>query len=317
MSEQLVSTKDYDRTKVTYSAPVVENGRKNVNVSYDEYKNLDVKFPAMKVAFDYKRDETAVEGSTTGEMNVKYSLKLAFDSIAHDTVDGKKQKAFHEMVSDIDEVLLEAAIAQPLEWLKLKRGSNRAVVEALQNKTIKRSLDKKTNDPDGKYPDGINVRIPYYSKTKRFGCTFLDANNKVISDQFAAVEKIKRGAKVMGILRYNVYFASGKFGYSLLLRAIRFISEGQSNRLPKNVCLVTESDDEDTPYTKRTSTDTQSKRQTNDNHVVSVTDETTNDDLDGDEDGVGSEEDRAPTPPPVQVEPPKLAKKVVRKVVAK
>jgi hypothetical protein len=146
------------------------------------------------------------------------------------------------MICELDNLLVETASANSLTWLKMKTAP-KPVVEALINSTIKVSKDSVSQEPDGKYPDSIKVRIPYYAKDDKLGCAFFDKEGKQLTDM-SVLNRLRRGTQVTCILECGgVYFSNGKFGMTWSLYQCAIKSES-SNKIPKGICLITDSDDE-------------------------------------------------------------------------
>jgi hypothetical protein len=311
MSEQVVSATTFDKSQVNISKPDSKpnSATKSSDVTYGCYKHFDIKFPLMSVGFDLKIEEVAVKNQDPAnpETNTKYQMRLSFDKLkSEDPKDHavkNRQKAFHAMLNQCDDVLVETIVKNPLEWLKQKTVTKAVVEKAFINRSVKFSKDKGSNVPNGKYDDGINVRIPYYKKNDNFPVTFLDANNEEIS-QTDGISKIKLGAKVMGIIRAGVYYANSKYGFNFMLTAIRIMSEGnKSKKLPKGIHLVSHSDD-----------DSDSEEMPHPTTPVKTTEdldtkvEDSKDDLDGDDTSNHSEPEPEPEPEPV-----KPARRIIRK----
>jgi hypothetical protein len=156
---------------------------------------------------------------------------------------GQAISNFHKMINDLDALLVEKGIENSLTWLKMKNAQP-VVVEALLNRTIKQSKDKATQEPDGKYPDTMRIRVPV-SKEGKLMCSFFNKEGSEVTD-IEVLQKLKRGARVSMILECaGVYFASGKFGYtSWQVYQCRIKQEPSSYGVPRGKCLITDSDDD-------------------------------------------------------------------------
>jgi hypothetical protein len=232
--------------------------------------------PEMSIAFD--------ASNTTEEPGAypKWAFQLSFDGMHEPSVNGRHIKKFHTMIDDLDEHLIDSAIPNSLSWLKMK-SAQRPVVEALINRTIKQSKDKKTQEPDGKYPDTMKVRIPI-GKEGRLLCNIFDkdSGDKAITD-LSVLGRLKRNARVILILECSgLYVMSGKFGFTgWSLHTCKIMRDAYTGGIPRNVCLITDSDDDDTdaqapvsvparvssaPTTTKKAVSIQSRQQVNDDN---------------------------------------------------
>ena len=296
MSSTIVKPNTLDTNLVQYGEVSTNaKGGKSVKVVYNDEKKFLIRTPDMPVAFDLVVEES--KELAPGVRSIpKYFFQVSFKGMETDEPNGRNISNFHEMINDLDNLLVQKGIENSLTWLKMKNAQP-AVVEALINRTIKQSKDKTTQEPDGKYPNTMRVRVPV-SKEGKLMCSFFDKDGNEVDD-ISVLQKLKRGARVAMILECaGVYFASGKFGYtSWQIFQCRIKQEPTSYGVPRGKCLITDSDDDDECSTSVAS-------------VKAVSISAANDD---DDDQVNdSDDDGLPAPPPVVVkDEPK--KKVVRK----
>ena len=259
MSSTIVKPSTLDKSLVNFGEPQANShGGKSLKVGYAQEGKFLIQTPTMYIPWDLSKEEMKMDSTNKDPKlpavnGVKYSMQLSFRGIESQDPDdkriksfqdpnGKRIKSFHDMINDLDNLLVETASANSLTWLKMK-SAPKPVVEALLNPTIKVSKDVVTQEPDGKYPDSIKVRIPYYAKDDKLGCAFFDKDDKLITDM-SVLNKLRRGTQVLCILECSgVYFSNGKFGMTWSLYQCAIKSEN-SNRIPKGICLITDSDDE-------------------------------------------------------------------------
>jgi hypothetical protein len=248
MSATIVKPSTLDKSLVNFGEPQSNShGGKSLRIGYSQEGKFLIQAPPMYIPWDLSKEELKTESSSkdskvVGSTGVKYSMQLSFRGIDSNDANGKRLKAFHDMICDLDNLLVETASFNSLTWLKMK-SAPKPVVEALINSTIKVSKDSVSQEPDGKYPDSIKVRIPYYAKDDKLGCAFFDKEGKQITDM-SVLTRLRRGTQVTCILECGgVYFSNGKFGMTWSLYQCAIRSEN-SNRIPKGVCLITDSDDE-------------------------------------------------------------------------
>jgi hypothetical protein len=299
MSSTIVKPNTFD-TKLVQFGEVTTNakGGKSVKVEYNDERKFLIRTPDMGVAFDLVVEES--KELAPGIKSVpKYYFQVSFKGKELEDANGRALSNFHGMINDLDQLLVEKGIENSLSWLKMKTAQS-VVVEALLNHTIKQSKDKTTQEPDGKYPDTMKVRVPV-SKEGRLMCSFFDKDGIEVND-ISVLQKLKRGGRVAMILECGgVYFASGKFGFtSWQVYQCRIKQEPSSYGVPRGKCLITDSDDDDD--------DTEPTSAAPTSAVSCATKHYEEDDNNVDDSG-----DDLP-PPPVEVkEEPK--KKVIRKPV--
>lgn len=298
MSSTIVKPNTLDTNLVQFGEVSTNaKGGKSVKVEYNDEHKFLIRTPDMPVAFDLAVEES--KELAPGVKSIpKYFFQISFKGSEVDDANGRALTNFHGMINDLDNLLVEKGIENSLSWLKMKTAQP-VVVEALLNRTIKQSKDKATQEPDGKYPDTMRVRVPV-SKEGKLMCSFFDKDGNEVND-ISVLQKLKRGARVAMILECaGVYFASGKFGYtSWQVYQCRIKQEPTSYGVPRGRCLITDSDDDDED-TGLTSVAL----------VRAVPVSAQNDD--DDDNQVDDSGDELPTPPPVVAkEEPK--KKVVRK----
>lgn len=217
-------------------------GGKSIKVEYNDERKFLIRTPEMAVAFDLVVEES--KELAPGVKSIpKYKFQVSFKGMESQDASGQAIRNFHEMITELDSILIDKGIENSLTWLKMKNPQP-VVVEALLNHTIKQSKDKATQEPDGKYPDTMQIRVPV-SKEGKLMCSFFDKEGHEVSD-ISVLQKLKRGARVSMILECSgVYFASGKFGYaSWQVYQCRIKQEPSSYGVPRGKCLITDSDDD-------------------------------------------------------------------------
>ena len=240
MAATIIKPSTIDMKNIEFAEPEINaKGGKAIKVSYTGEKFL-IHSPEMSIAFD------AANSTEEPGAYPKWAFQLSFDGMHEPSVNGRHIKKFHTMIDDLDEHLIDAAIPNSLSWLKMK-SAQRPVIEALINRTIKQSKDKKTQEPDGKYPDTMKVRIPI-GKEGRLLCNIFDkdSGDKAITD-LSVLGRLKRNARVILILECSgLYVMSGKFGFTgWSLHTCKIMRDAYTGGIPRNVCLITDSDDDD------------------------------------------------------------------------
>jgi len=305
MASAIIKPSTYDATLVQFDE-VKKNakGGKSVKVSYNDEKKFYIRTPEMSVGFDLVVEESKDLGAGIKSLP-KYSFQVSFKGMGTDDANGRALKSFHEMIDQLDELLIEKGIENSASWLG-KKTITRDSIDYLVKRTIKQSKDKITQEPDGKYPDTMKIRIPV-NKEGKLMCEFYDKDGTLVSD-IGILQKLKKGARISMILECaGIYFASGNFGFAgwqIFQCMIKQEASSGSTGIPRGVCLITDSDDEDESPTVARTIDTK-KVSSSVHQPLTVDDE---------EEEEEEEVAREPTPPPPVVEEPK---KVVKKVVVR
>ena len=193
----MIRPRDFEISKMDYSEPKqLSNGGKAVYLNYDN-KQLVVQTPQMSCPFGLNLFD--------GGDYPKYSIDMSFRGME----DSPKLREFHDMISAIDEQMIEDAVKNSMAWFK-KRKQSKEVVKALYSPLIKVSRDKETGEPDGKYPATFRVKLPYRDDKFTFEA-FDDKKDKIASED---VEKwMGKGCQVRCLIRCTgLWFAGGKFG---------------------------------------------------------------------------------------------------------
>ncbi len=196
-SIMMIRPRDFEITKMDYSEPKqLTNGGKAVYLNYDS-KQLVVQTPQMSCPFGLNLYD--------GGDYPKYSIDMSFRGME----DNPKLREFHDMISAIDEQMIEDAVKNSMAWFK-KRKQSKEVVKALYSPLVKVSRDKETGEPDGKYPPTFRVKLPYRDGNFTFEA-FDDKKEKIASDD---VEKwMGKGCQVRCLIRCTgLWFAGGKLG---------------------------------------------------------------------------------------------------------
>ena len=168
---------------------------------------------------------------------------------------------------------------------------------------IKKSKDKETRKPDGKWPDTFKSRVIYYEndpdpfKTKVFN------KEKESQDLLTALKKGSRGKSIIEIP--SVSFYAGKFSNSCRLRQVQV--DSVVSGMSESFAFVDDSDDEGTPPPKESQFVDSSgdEEEPASNNPASTNQKTELDDESESE----SEEEEEPPPQPVKKRVVKRTKK--------
>ena len=188
-------------------------GGKSVWLNYNGGK-FRVQTPRMSLPYGLNEDE--IKDQKTGEViGHKYSINVSFrnmdrendDSLTQkDRNNARRLKEFHTMLKAVDKEIMKEGVKQSMPWLKLKKADPK-VVEALRNDTIRVSRDKETQEPDGKWPDTLKLKIPFWDGVFK---TEVYSENK---EEVDLKEYLIKGAETASLIECTgIWFAGGKFG---------------------------------------------------------------------------------------------------------
>ena len=239
MSHLITQPKNFSATSVQFSDVKTNNyGGKMVYINKDGSPLL-VQTPKMSIPYGLSENE--IQDQKTGEViGHKYHINLSFKGMESQHTDPKlkkqiqKLKQFHTMIEELDKRVIAEAQKNSLGWLKMKKASQETV-EALYTPILIKSKDKDTQEPDGKYPDTIKGKIPFWEgafKTQIFN------DNKEIIDLKTSLVK---GAESKALIKCTgIWFAGGRFG-------VGWKVEQMSVKVPESLSgySFVDSDDED------------------------------------------------------------------------
>lgn len=272
------------------------SGAKTAYVNYNgEKRPFSIQTPWMDIPFQVSEYQG---GETT-----KYSLTLSFRGMDSDS----KLKGFHDRMVEMEQRFIQGGVDNSSAWFR-KKNLTKEVVENLFTPMVKVSLDKETNEPDGKWPPSIRVKIPYYMDKETGQGTFACKLSGVDGTEYKLNEAegdniqdiLVKGARTRCILQcVGIWIASGKFGCTWkVVQAEVEVPEAYTD-----AGFLPDSDDEDE--------DAQTTTETSGGFIDDSDDEK--------EDASASTTDAAAEEEPEVVEeaPAKPAKKVTKKRVTK
>lgn len=167
----------------------------------------------------------------------KYNTDIAFSK---NMTDG--QKLFHTKLEQLQEKIVKDAVKHSTDWFK-KKYTKIDVVKALFTDVMRKSKDRDTGEPNGKFPDSIRIKLykGYKEQSDTFQCEAFDSNRQKISVEDA----LKRGAVVKCLFQISsIWVAAQRFGVTLVMKQILVVSSGSDGDLKKGICAFDESDEE-------------------------------------------------------------------------
>ena len=212
-------------------------------------KNLRIQIPEMTLCYGLCENEV-IDNKTNEVIGHKYSTNFSFKGMTDDkgNILNKKLKIFHDMLDNLDNLILSKAIENSITWLKMKK-INKETAEALYSNLIIKSKDKETQEPDGKYPDTFKGKIPFYEN--KFKTEVYNPNKELVDLK----KNIVKGSTARAIIECTgVWFAGGKFGvgWKIIQMAVNIPEElsgysiiESSDDEDDDIDIVEESDDSD------------------------------------------------------------------------
>jgi len=182
------------------------SGAKTIYLNHDgDFSPLFVQSPEMNTPFDtgtYYPDN---------DNSGKFAIKVSMDNLETN----KSMKAFHSMLSSMDEHLVNVAVENSAEWFKTqqwfkKKGDPLEKIRDNYTPMVKVSTDPETGEPNGKWSPSFGFKV-----VKRDGkvmCDCYDANKTALvtdGDEAVNLEQMfKKGTKVKMILKCNGLWVS-------------------------------------------------------------------------------------------------------------
>lgn len=203
MANTITLPKNFECNELTFDS-VKKNamGGNVVYFKYEEHPKVILQTPVVSAPFGlstYTDDKT---GAT------KYSLDISFRGMENDP----KIQMFHDKMVDMDNFLIDTAVANSKEWFGKKQSK-----EVIEN--FYRPLVKPAKDPT-KYAPTMKFKI----MTKRDGTIDVDCYDKS-RNKLDIKEALVSGAKVQGIIEVgSVWFVNKTmFGISWKLLQLKML----------------------------------------------------------------------------------------------
>lgn len=207
----LVKSHSLDFTKISTSEMKVnDNGGKSVYLNYNN-GIFKMQSPVMQMPYNmglYDKGDYP-----------KYSVDVAFRDLDSD----HRIRGFHENMNQLEKFILETALKNSKKWFA-KTHKSLDVLSALFTPLVKKSIDRETGEPDGRYADTMKFKLPVRDGQPKFDIT--DFDDKPIKD--AELSNIlTKESKVQAILRCGgIWIIAGKFGCTWTVEKLRVESGG-------------------------------------------------------------------------------------------
>lgn len=208
--QSLIFAKNIDVSKITFGqVRTNDSGGKNIPILYDG-KPLYAQTPEMICV--YGLSKWPGDGK-----NDRYSIELSFQGQTPNNGLGK----FLKVLADMNDLFLQAALDNSLEWFR-KKYTSKDVVEAIYTPLIKYAKDKNTGEFTDRYPPTFRLNIPM--NDGKVGCAVYDIKKSEID--LLDPSLITKSSKMTGIIRLSgIWIAGGKFGCTCRVEQLRVIPQ--------------------------------------------------------------------------------------------
>lgn len=144
----------------------------------------------------------------------KYSIDVAFRDVEEDY----RVRGFHENMNDLQTEILQTALDNSKKWFS-KTHKSVDVLSALFTPLVKRSIDRETGEPDGRYPDTMKFKLPVRDGKPGFVVTDFE-DNVIENPQLETL--LTKESKVQALLRCGgIWVIAGKFGCTWTVERLR------------------------------------------------------------------------------------------------
>ena len=231
-SNRNMKTSDIDLSCIEYSD--VKSNASGGRSMHINYRNKDGEL----VAFRWQSPEMTLPFGLASWEGGKFNTDISFSKEMDDA-----QKAFHSKMDAFQDKIVKDAVKHSTDWFK-KKYTKLDVVRALFTDVMRKSKDRDTGEPNGKFPDTIRIKLykGFKEQSDTFQCEAFDCNRQKISVEDA----LQRGATVKCLFHVStVWVAAQRFGVTLVLKQVLVTSSGTDGDLKKGVCAFDDSDEDD------------------------------------------------------------------------
>lgn len=193
------SKEDFNPDLIEFRPPkVLGHGGKIIGISYNK-KPLMLQLPEMVCPYG----TNAFVPQDKPQEAPKYSLDFSFRGME----ENERLQKFHAQLERLEEVLVDRADENCLVWFNKRQ--SKEVTRALFTPLLKRSVDKVTKEPDGKYPDTLKVKLNV--RDGNFECNAFDESSTMLDEPLSTL--ITKGTLATSLIQPSfIWFAGGKFG---------------------------------------------------------------------------------------------------------
>ncbi len=208
----ILKPSQFDIKNVQFSS-IRENPTTRAKSMYINYNGsqLLVQTPKMNTPFGLNANTF---GDAAADAPKKYSLPLSFGKM-DDPEKDREIIAFHRMIQEIEAALLKMACEKSIDFFKKQHKPD--MVKEFFSAGIKRSIDKETSLPNGKYPDTLNIKLDSTGKAP----TEVYINAKT-PETAPFTDIFQKGASCVALLNCSCWIANGKFGVTWRAKQIKY-----------------------------------------------------------------------------------------------
>ena len=216
MSLNIQKHKTVDANNITFRDPKINPKYGNVTVpiwygSSDDASPLVLQIPKMKAFVGVS--------SYDGDGPPKYSLPVSFCSAQEEA-----HKNLIKFFDDFDAAVVDAVCKNP-SWIKKKKGTSRAVIEAFYTPCIRYPRDKETGEVTDRFPPNLKMKLLTNYETGEFRAKVFDKERQPLG---SPDDSIPKGAIVSVLAECTgLWVVNGKFGVSWRAEQIKVDSTPQ------------------------------------------------------------------------------------------
>lgn len=235
MSSNVVQSTNFNTANITFSPPKsLDSGAKTAYLNYDG-RSLIAQTASMNIPYGINKFDK--------NGPVKYSVDLSFRGAEDGS--NKKMKGFYDMISALDEYMIDQGVKNSQLWFREKLG--RDVVKRFYAPMVR--IPKDAEGRPKPYPPTFKVSLKQRRGSEAFEVQVYDENKQPYLDgegNPAPVSNVLvKGAQITCLIQCTgVWFAgTSKYGLSWKVVQIRTDSIPES----MNGCGFADEDDEDVP----------------------------------------------------------------------
>lgn len=197
---------EFDPEKIEFRPPkVLDHGGKIIGISYNG-KPLYLQLPEMMCPYG----TNVFTDKANPDKPPNYSLDFSFRG----EEENERLAKFHSQLERLEEVLVDRAVENSVAWFKKKQ--SKEVIRALFKPLLKRSVDKETREPDGRYPDTFKVKLNVRNDV--FECKVFDTDNSLLEEKLDTL--IVKGTMSTALVQPSFMWFAGN-GFGMTTKAIQ------------------------------------------------------------------------------------------------
>ena len=237
---------------------------------------------------------------------VKYTIDFSLGGAEK----GNSVDIFKEMLRELDNKLLDAAVENSIEWFNKEK--KRVVLEDQYKKLLQPAIDKETKKETDKFPPRMRAKLTQDDKQNITTELYNKEGEVIVLDETNTIEDVlTKGSQVQAVLQNaGIYFmAGGAFGMTWRVVQMRVFPV---KKKIEGYAFVEDSDDEGETETETNKGETEEVDLSGGEEV-----ELSGDEQENNKEEVTQEPEPEPEPETKSEDPPKTTKKVTRKTTKK